>query len=279
MGNSEKIRPSLTRPRIGVVVVDDGLYTHRWLASLVQEQSLCVVFVVCLSPFYAKNFNPHGATGLWRVSWLRTRYYGLFASARFALKSLNGQLQDWLFGMGIGHTPHSVRSLSRAHAIPLLTPAGHDINEPAFCTRLAAYQPDLLVCAFSQRAEAVFLEVPRLGCLHLHFSELPQHRGREPLFHAMLAENGAGVSLHWMVPRFDAGSIVWQESLDLASCRTLHQAILAACEMVARMLPLALHRAMEWQGDKQFSGLLPPAHHWPTREEIQTFHKKKLRFF
>jgi len=266
------------RPRVALVVVDDGLYTHRWVRALLDAPALDVVAAACLSPFSAVGFNPRGARGLWRVSLGRLRYYGPAATARFALRSVRAATADVLFRLGLARQAHSVRSAVRARAIDVFTPPHGDVNRPDFCARLADYRPDLLLCAFSQRAERNFLETPRLGCLNVHFSMLPAHRGREPLFRAMLTGGGAGVSVHWMTPEFDAGAVVLQEPLDLAGCNTLDRLIHRAAELAGRIVPRAVLKAAAWQDDKRGPHELPDVAGWPSREEVARFRQRGLRF-
>ena len=75
------------RPRIGLVVVDDGLYTHRWVASVLDHGSIRPVCVACLSPFQAVNLNPGCARGLWAVARARL---GLLWPARHVAIRLQG---------------------------------------------------------------------------------------------------------------------------------------------------------------------------------------------
>ena len=266
------------RPRVGVVVVDDGLYTHRWVSALFEASDFDVVCAACLSPFRAVGFNPGGAGGLWRVSRSRTRYYGPAATLRFAAKWAWGRASDLLFNLRLARRPHSVASAVRARGIDVFSPPRGNVNAPGFCKRLASYRPDLLVCAFSQPAGPVFLRTPRLGCLNVHFSLLPAHRGREPLFRAMLDGQGAGVSAHWMTPEIDAGAIVRQESFEITSCKTLHQAILRACDAAARVVPAAIGAAAQGEGNRSNTADLPDVRGWPSGEEVARFKKQGFRF-
>jgi folate-dependent phosphoribosylglycinamide formyltransferase PurN len=282
MGDSQEIHGTALevkeRPRLGLVVVDDGLYTHRWVLPLVQNTQMNVVFIVPLRPFMSRNLNPGGAVGLWRVSWVRMRYYGVIATIKFAMKSFLSQCIAVLFRLGLVSTPHSIYSLAKSYSIPMFTPPLHDINHPGFCSQMASYQPGLILCAFSQKAKKSFLGAACLGCLNVHFSMLPQHRGREPLFWAMLEGKGAGVSVHWMTDRFDAGRVVYQKPLEISLFPTLHRAILAACDLASQVVPQAMDKALNWQEDHHGSSELPIANPWPTGKEIASFKQKGLRF-
>ncbi len=266
------------RPRIGLVVMDDGLYTHRWVASVLDHGSIRPVCVACLSPFQAVNLNPGCARGLGAVTRARLGYYGPLATLRFGCKAAGAAIGGLRFLLGLGGQPGSVAALARARGIEVLRPARSDIDDPAFRSRLKRLRPDLLVCAFSQPASGDFLELPRLGCLNVHFSLLPQHRGREPLFHALVAGHGAGVSVHWMSPKLDAGPIVLQQPLDATGHRTLHGLMLAACDLAAQLVPAAIERSLAGRPAAADAGPASPMAGWPSKAEVARFKSQGFRF-
>ncbi len=269
----------ISRPcRVGLVVVDDGLYTHRWVIPILEAADMDVVCVATISPFQAIDFNPGGTRG-WRLATLaRMRYYGSAATWKFAYMWACNRAADLMFRMKLRRQAHSVSSAAHSLGIESITPPDGDINHPAFCARMAASRPDLVVCAFSQRAEEPFVQTARLGCLNVHFSLLPEHRGREPSFHAMFSGKGAGVSIHWMVPELDAGAVVLQRSLDINGCATLHDAILRACDLAGLLVPEAIRRAARWKGEKRQSRPWLPANGWPSPQEAASFREKGFRF-
>ncbi len=276
--STSRTEPIDRPPRIALVVVDDGLYTHRWVIPILEAAHLEVVCVATLSPFQAVDFNPGGARGWCLATLARMRYYGLAATWRFGCKWARGRADDLLFRMRLRRRAHSVASVAHTLGIERIKPPSGDINHPAFCAQLAASGPDLVVCAFSQRAGGSFVQTARAGCLNVHFSLLPEHRGREPSFRAMLSGKGAGVSVHWMAPELDAGAVVLQRSLDVTGCITLHKAILRACDVAARLVPDAIRRAARWQGAKHEPGPRLPAGGWPSRQETTLFRQKGFRF-
>lgn len=265
-------------PRVGLVVVDDGLYTHIWARRLLEDAGLTVPFVVCLSPFTAPSFNPRGCGPL-AAARSRLAYYGLRDSLRFAARFAQARGRDALFRLGLGSQPHSLAALARARGAAMPHAPSGDINSGPFCGLLESYRPDLIVCAFSQKAGPRFLSIPERGCLNVHFAWLPDHRGREPLFWAMLDGRGAGVSVHWMTPDLDAGQVVAQEAVSLDGCRTLDVAIRKACAAAAGMLPMALRKAMEWQGPREADGGgSKPLKTWPGAQDIYRFRRKGFAF-
>jgi folate-dependent phosphoribosylglycinamide formyltransferase PurN len=260
------------------VVVDDGLYTHRWAAAVLDQPDFQPVGVACLSPFWAVQFNPGDARGYWPVARRRLAYYGMAAGLGLMCKAGVAAAGGWRFSLGLGGRPGSVAAAAGARGLEVLRPPRSDIDEPAFRARLDALRPDLLVCAFSQRADRAFLELPRWGCLNVHFSLLPEHRGREPLFHAMLAGRGAGVSVHWMTAQLDAGPVVLQEPLETTRYRSLHRLILAACELAARVVPAAIRAAAGQRPPSIDSAPPGPTAGWPTPREVAQFKARGLRF-
>lgn len=100
-------------------------------------------------------------------------------------------------------------------------------------SELEKIRPDVIVVAsFPRIISMQTLRTARLGALNVHMSILPRHRGVDPIFWTYWDDDShAGVTIHWMNERIDAGDIVAQESLPLvrgqASRETYHQ--LSSC--------------------------------------------------
>ncbi len=108
---------------------------------------------------------------------------------------------------------------------------------------LRALQPDLIVVtAFGQILPPSVLDLPPYGCLNLHFSLLPRHRGAAPVAAAILAgEAETGVTLMQMDAGLDTGPILAQEVVPLHGRErrgelSTHLAELAA-DLLRRTLP------------------------------------------
>lgn len=84
---------------------------------------------------------------------------------------------------------------------------------------------DLFVSAFWKRiVSARVLATARLGGVNVHQSALPRYRGYAPQNWAILrGDRSGGVTLHWMVPRADAGDIIDQRKYDIGSDDTIGQ--------------------------------------------------------
>lgn len=90
---------------------------------------------------------------------------------------------------------------------------------------LAVIAPDFL---FSIQYRALLkepiLRIPALGCLNLHFGLLPRYARCYPTAWSILnGEERAGVTLHYMSPRFDQGDIVCQQSIAVGQTTTARE--------------------------------------------------------
>lgn len=106
--------------------------------------------------------------------------------------------------------PSPVKELAMAHGLPVLQPAtGRD---PALLADLAGLGLDaIVVVAYGHILPPPLLELPRAGCVNIHTSLLPRHRGAAPIQWA-IAEGDAetGVTLMRMDAGMDTGPILAQ---------------------------------------------------------------------
>lgn len=82
--------------------------------------------------------------------------------------------------------------------------------------------PDLIVVmAYGRILPRAVLDAPRLGCLNLHASLLPRHRGASPVQAAILAGDAeSGITLMHMAEGLDTGDIAWRAAVPLAGDET-----------------------------------------------------------
>ena len=90
-----------------------------------------------------------------------------------------------------------------------------NVNTPKFVDYVSSLNIDLIVVYFfSQILKTAILQTPRLGVLNCHPSLLPRYGGPDPAF--WMLKNGetiAGVTVHVMTEKIDAGDIVSQQEL------------------------------------------------------------------
>ena len=109
-----------------------------------------------------------------------------------------------------------VAALADERGLPLLQPRG--LRNPEVQARLAALAPEaIVVAAYARLLPAAVLDLPPLGCLNVHPSLRPRHRGPAPIQGALLAGDAVtGTSIILLEERTDAGPILAQESLPIA---------------------------------------------------------------
>lgn len=113
---------------------------------------------------------------------------------------------DWPGGVPVGTVP------SRS----AFTGAG-------FRKRIMALRPDVVVVAcFPWLVPRAIREIPRLGCLNVHPSLLPDGRGPEPVFWAFHRDlRTTGVTIHRMDDGIDTGPILAQEVVEIGAGATI----------------------------------------------------------
>jgi methionyl-tRNA formyltransferase len=118
-------------------------------------------------------------------------------------------------GRGRRLTPPPVARLAQERGLPLLQPKG--LRSAEVQAQLAAAAPEaIVVAAYARLLPRAVLDLPRLGCLNVHPSLLPRHRGPAPIQGALLAGDAeTGTSIILLEERMDAGPILAQERLPI----------------------------------------------------------------
>jgi methionyl-tRNA formyltransferase len=111
-------------------------------------------------------------------------------------------------GRGLTVEAPEVKTLALAHGLPVLQP--ERIRDPAVLEALRALAPDLVVvAAYGRILPRTILDLPPHGCINVHASLLPRHRGAAPIAHAIMAGDPVtGVSIMAMTEEMDAGDVL-----------------------------------------------------------------------
>lgn len=109
----------------------------------------------------------------------------------------------------------SVDDLAQETQIPLLEVS--DVRLPEVADLLRTLSPAVFaVSCFPSRLPGTLLRLPERAALNAHPSLLPRHRGPDPLFWTYRGlDPQAGVSIHRMTARLDAGDVVLQQPIEL----------------------------------------------------------------
>lgn len=159
-------------------------------------------------------------------------------------------------------TPPAVKTAALAAGIPVYQP--EKIRH--FVADLEALQADVfVVVAYGQLLPKAILDLPKQGCLNIHASLLPRHRGAAPIQAAIRdGDPQSGVTIMWMDEGLDTGDILLQGPFALSADETgasLH-------ERLAQQAPALLDEALQQIQD----GTAP---HVPQDPTLVT-HVKKL---
>jgi methionyl-tRNA formyltransferase len=105
----------------------------------------------------------------------------------------------------------SIVSLAAEREIPVYEVAR--LADELTLATLRAFAPDIIcVACFARRLPPALLALPRLGCLNVHPSLLPDNRGPDPLFWTFQrGDRETGVTIHLMDAKLDTGPILAQE--------------------------------------------------------------------
>src|SRR6185295_13005642 len=116
-------------------------------------------------------------------------------------------------GRGLALAPPPVKALALEHGLPVLQPT--KVRTPEFLEALRELAPDVVVvAAYGRILPRPVLDLPPRGCINVHASILPRHRGAAPIQHAILAGDAeTGVTIMAMSEEMDAGDM-------LLVCRT-----------------------------------------------------------
>lgn len=119
---------------------------------------------------------------------------------------------------GRGRRPRAsaVKEVAMRLGFPILQPK--TLRRPELWGQVADHEPDsIVVVSYGLILPTELLRMPRLGCVNLHPSRLPRHRGATPIPAAILAgDQTTGVTVFLMNERVDAGDILGQRTVLIA---------------------------------------------------------------
>ncbi len=150
----------------------------------------------------------------------------------FAVPSLEGLIQsqddvvavvtqpDRQKGRGKKITPPPVKQAAIQANIPVLQPT--KIRTEEFRETLAEYKPDVMVvAAYGRILPPSLLELAPLGCINVHGSLLPRHRGAAPIQWAIIeGDREAGVTIMQMDVGMDTGNILLPAKIEVEANET-----------------------------------------------------------
>lgn len=173
-------------------------------------------------------------------------------SPEFAVPSLEGLLKagwqvvavytqpDRPAGRGRHFQPPPVKRIALERGLQVLQP--ESLRPAAEVERLRSLEPGVIIVAgFGQILRPRVLEIPPFGCINVHPSLLPRHRGASPVAGAVLAgDEETGVTLIQMDAGMDTGPIIAQARLGITAEDTTGSLTLKLAQMGAELLTQVL---------------------------------------
>ena len=117
-------------------------------------------------------------------------------------------------------TPPPLAEAALELGLPLFQP--DRLNRPGPRERLEELAPDvMIVIAYGQILRPKVLAIPWLGCVNVHGSLLPRHRGASPVQASILAgDEESGVTVMLMDEGLDSGPVLGHASVSLSGAET-----------------------------------------------------------
>jgi methionyl-tRNA formyltransferase len=119
-------------------------------------------------------------------------------------------------GRGRGLVSSAVKKAALDYGSPVWQPPS--LQPPEERERLASLRPEvIIVAAFGLLLPQNILDIPPLGCLNIHPSLLPRHRGPSPVAAAILAgDEITGVSIMLLDKGMDTGPLLAQQVVTIS---------------------------------------------------------------
>ncbi|WP_431029428.1 methionyl-tRNA formyltransferase [Lysinibacillus sp. LZ02] len=110
-------------------------------------------------------------------------------------------------------TPPPVKEEAVRLGLPVIQP--EKLRGSEELQQIIGLGADLIItAAFGQILPKELLDAPRLGCINVHASLLPQYRGGAPIHQAIIdGQKATGVTIMYMAEKLDAGDIISQREI------------------------------------------------------------------
>ncbi len=129
-----------------------------------------------------------------------------------------------------------VKATALAHNLPLLQPP--KVRHPDVVQQLQELAPAaIVVAAFGQILPPAILSLPPHGCINVHGSLLPRHRGAAPVSASiLLGDKETGITIMLMDAGMDTGPMLSQASIPIAADDTTASLTEKLGDLGARLL-------------------------------------------
>jgi methionyl-tRNA formyltransferase len=209
------------------------------------------------APFTRSLIRSHNVVGIfaedratrltdskWKYARNRLREHGALRLAGYVLRAVKQRFIE----------RECVEVVAQEHpAIPFLPV--RTINDPETLENIRRLKPDIICIGSTRLFCEEGLQIPPLGCINVHGAMLPRNAGIEPTFWALYNEefSAIGETIHFAVPKADAGRIVMQERIPFALGETVEEINERIICRGAEMMPEAVDRVAD--GECEFPAM------------------------
>lgn len=148
-------------------------------------------------------------------------------------------------GRGKKLTPPPIKVVAEQAGIHVLQPT--KIKTDEFYDTLKSFKPDLIVVvAYGKILPQEILTLPPLGCVNVHGSLLPRHRGAAPIQWAVISgDQTTGITIMQMNEGMDTGDILLPATIEMAHDETAGTLFEKLAQLGAETLITALTRLQQ----------------------------------
>lgn len=142
-------------------------------------------------------------------------------------------------GKKVQHTP--VKEIALEHNIPVFQPKS--ARNQDFIQEIKQFNPDcIVVAAYGNILSKELLEIPPYGCINIHASLLPRHRGAAPIHWSVInGDDKTGITIMQMDEGLDTGDMLLKGEIKIEN-RTTGQLHDILADMGGRLIVEALEK-------------------------------------
>ncbi len=148
-------------------------------------------------------------------------------------------------GRGMQMQPSPVKSFALKQGIPVFQPV--TLKDEEACKRIADENADyIIVAAYGKILPLSVLNAAKYGCVNIHASLLPRHRGAAPINRAIMeGDTVGGVTVMYMAEGLDTGDMILKKEMPIPADMTAgvyHDALaVLGAEAIAEFLAEETH--------------------------------------
>lgn len=202
------------KKRIFFIVDDTCFFLPKWLDEVIESLNKNHK-IIGITPLAA-----HGKPTFYNYIYRNLSSVGALSIVKLLIAYIVILFKKILFSLNISFTPISIGQVAKKHKIKTITTK--NVNNSIYLDELKNLDPDIIISSCSQIFHKEILSLPKNGCINRHSSLLPSYAGVFPVFYAMIYnERYIGVTVHRMEEAIDAGSMLYQQKIEIDKRDTL----------------------------------------------------------